>query len=249
MGLEFRESERPCRASYHRQCVTGDRRVAWHDPRMKSSDLVARYPRVFHAASAVAWPSIQQHGLLSTVRLLDLFGVDRVERHELLTRTRREPTRLEAPGLPPAVIRDQKPMKFVAEKIEPGYSLVDFLMAINSRVFFWATRDRLDRLRNARQYRDDAQVLLHIDTRGLVDRYEQQIGLCRFNSGAITQRNHPVRSHVSWVPISRYPYEEYRRRYGGQRALAEVTVLESVPDVLELTVDVEHLTSPTRSRA
>ena len=139
-------------------------------------------------------------------------------------------------------------MKFVAEKIEPGYSLEDFLVAINSRVFFWATRDRLDRLRSAKQYRDEAQVLLHIDTRELVDRYEQQIQLCRFNSGAITQRNHPARSHDSWVSINRYPYEEYRRRYGHRRALAEVTVLESVPDVLELTVDIEHLTSTTRSR-
>ncbi len=83
----------------------------------------------------------------------------------------------------------------------------------------------------------------------LVDRYERQIGLCRFNSGAITQRNHPARSHDSWVAVNRYPYEEYRRRYGRQGALAEVTVLESVPDVLELTVDVEHLSSSTRSRA
>jgi hypothetical protein len=44
---------------------------------------------------------IQKHGLLSTARLLDLFGVDPAERNEILTRTRREPTRLEAPGFPP----------------------------------------------------------------------------------------------------------------------------------------------------
>jgi len=83
-----------------RQCGTSDRSVAWHDSRMNTAHLIASYPRVFHAASAVAWPSIQKHGLLSTVRLLDLFGVDPDERNELLTRTRREPTRLEAPGLP-----------------------------------------------------------------------------------------------------------------------------------------------------
>jgi len=44
-----------------------------------------------------------------------------------------------APGLPPAVIRDQKPMKFIAEKIDPRSALAEYLTAINSQVFFWAS--------------------------------------------------------------------------------------------------------------
>jgi hypothetical protein len=132
-------------------------------------------------------------------------------------------------------------MKFLEEKLEPGCSLEDFLMAINSRVFFWPNRERLERLRNAKEYRNQKQVILHLDTRMLVERYEDRIELCRFNSGAITQRNHPLRSRESWVSIHRYPYANYRSRYGRNGALAEVTVLDAVPDVLDLTVEIEHV--------
>ncbi len=207
---------------------------------MNVSELISTYPRVFHSASGLAWPSIKQHGLLSTERLLHLFDVSPERQKELLTQRRSKSVKLAAPGLPSAVIRDQKPMKFLEEKIEPGGYVESFLTAINSRVFFWPIVERLERLRNAKEYRNVEQVILHIDTKMLVERYEFQIELCRFNSGAITQRNHPLRSRESWVAIGRYPHSEYRRRHGRVGALAEVTVLDAVPDVLELVVDIEH---------
>ncbi len=86
------------------------------------------------------------------------------------------------------------------------------------------------------------QVVLAVDTRALVERYEHMIRLCRFNSGACTQLNHPVRGHDSWMPLQRYPYDEYRRKYKGV-ALAEVTVPGGVPDVLEITTRVDHIVS------
>ena len=56
-----------------------------------------------------------------------------------------------------------------------------------------------------------------------------------------------MRGHDSWIKISRYPYEEYRRRYSA--AVVEVTVPGAVPDVLTHTVQVEHVRpSPDRSR-
>lgn len=206
---------------------------------MQADELVETYPRVFHAASLLAWPSIQRHGLLSTQELLRLHEVAPDEQALLLTRRRAHSVLLQTPGLPTAVIRDQKPMKFLAEKIAPGERLEDFLLSINSRVFFWPSSERLDRLRHAKEYRGQKQVILHIDTKVLVERHESRIELCRFNSGAITQRNHPVRSRASWVPISRYPHAEYRRRHGRAGALAEVTVLDAVPDALDMTVDIE----------
>ncbi|GIE83083.1 hypothetical protein Aph02nite_90330 [Actinoplanes philippinensis] len=201
---------------------------------MDVEELIERHPRVFHTMPAAAWPSVQRHGLLSTVRLIDLFGVDGESRDRLLGSPRTRSVVLEAPGLPPAVIRDQKPMKFIDEKIEPGSSLAEYLTAINSRVFFWATPERLDRLRQAREYRAGNQVVLHVDTRALVERHGPRVELCRLNSGAVTQKNHPVRGHRSWLPIADYPYGEYRRMYGRDGALVEVTVLDAVPDILEL---------------
>lgn len=82
-------------------------------------------------------------------------------------------------------------MKFLEDKIAAGKGLDDFLVAISSRVFFWPTLERLERLRNAREYRAEEQVILHISTRQLMERHESRIELCRFNSGAITQRKPP----------------------------------------------------------
>jgi len=206
---------------------------------MDIEELIARHPRVFHTMSATAWPSVQRHGLLSTQKLIDLFGLDAAERDRLLSAPRQQSTVLRAPGLPPAVIRDQKPMKFVAEKIDPDSSLSEYLAAINSRVFFWASAERLDRLRQAKQYRTEEQVVLHVDTRALVERHGPRVELCRLNSGAVTQKNHPLRGHRSWLRIGDYPYDEYRRRYGRDGALVEVTVLEAVPDILDLTDKIE----------
>ncbi|MBB5110531.1 hypothetical protein FHU28_000370 [Micromonospora echinospora] len=206
---------------------------------MDAEELIARHPRVFHTMPATAWPSVQRHGLVSTWQLIDLFALDAAERDRLLSAPRKQSTVLRAPGLPPAVIRDQKPMKFVAEKIDPHSSLTEYLAAINSRVFFWASAERLDRLRQAREYRTKDQVVLHVDTRALVERHGPRIELCRFNSGAVTQKNHPVRGHRSWLPIADYPYAEYRRRYGRDGALVEVTVLDGVPDILDLTDKIE----------
>ncbi len=206
---------------------------------MDVEELIARHPRVFHTMSATAWPSVQQHGLLSTRKLIDLFGLDAADRDRLLSAPRRQSTVLRAPGLPPAVIRDQKPMKFIAEKIDPDSSLTEYLAAINSRVFFWASPERLERLRQAKEYRTDDQVVLHVDTRALVERHGTRIELCRLNSGAVTQKNHPMRGHRSWLPIADYPYDEYRRLHGRDGALVEVTVLDAVPDILDLTDKIE----------
>jgi hypothetical protein len=206
---------------------------------MDVEEMIARHPRVFHTMSATAWPSVQRHGLLSTQRLVDLFGLDTAQRDRLLSAPRKQSTVLRAPGLPPAVIRDQKPMKFVAEKIDPRSSLAEYLTAINSRVFFWANPQRLDRLRQAKEYRTEDQVVLHVDTRALVERHGPRIELCRLNSGAVTQKNHPMRGHRSWLPITDYPYDAYRRRHGRDGALVEVTVLDAVPEILDLTDKIE----------
>lgn len=209
---------------------------------MKTEHLIANHPEVFHVASATSWPSIERFGLLSTSALLELHGVSVPEQEVLLRRKRDVSTTLSTPGVGVAVIRDQKPLKFIHRKIESGSSLSRFLEALNSRVYFAPTRDRLQRLLWAREYRGTPQVVITVDTGALIDRYENRIELCRFNSGACTQLNHPVRGHESWLPIPRYPYEEYRRRYKGT-ALVEVTVPRAVPDLLEIATRVEHIRS------
>jgi hypothetical protein len=44
---------------------------------------VWKHSRIYHMTDASNWMSIQQHGLLSTSRLLNLAGLDGDERYEL----------------------------------------------------------------------------------------------------------------------------------------------------------------------
>jgi len=64
---------------------------------MDVEELIANHPRVFHTMSATAWLSVQQHGLRSTRRLIDLFGLDAAERDRLLGAPRKQSTVLRAP--------------------------------------------------------------------------------------------------------------------------------------------------------
>lgn len=48
-----------------------------------------------------------------------------------------------------------------------------------------------------------------------------------------------MRGHRSWLSIADYPYDQYRRRHGRDGALVEVTVLDAVPDILDLNDRVE----------
>ena len=207
-------------------------------------ELIQRVPTVFHMAPATSWPSLQLHGLLSTEQLVNLYGVDDARRASILLRKRETVVTLRHPSMPEIVIRDQKPMKFIDAKIDAGSSLEMYLQAINARVFFWASRERLLRLLGAREYRDQPQVVLHVDTARLLAAHGSRVELCRFNSGAVTQANHPRRGHRSWLPVHDYPYTEYRHQYGAAHALTEVTVVGGVPDVLDLTVQVEFPAVP-----
>ncbi|GAB3995370.1 DUF7002 family protein [Nocardioides marmoraquaticus] len=208
---------------------------------MERDELAARHSVLYHVAAAESWPSIERHGLLSVERLLDLHGVDAITRAALLTRVRRRTHTLESSeGV--AWVRDQKPLKFIERRLDPGATLEGFLEELSSRVFFHPTRERLERLLGAREYRGKPQVVLTVRTAELVRRHGPQIGLCRFNSGAVTQLNHPLRGPGSWLPIRDYPYDDFRRRYSA--ALVEVTVPHAVPDVLEMAEDVAFVTPP-----
>jgi hypothetical protein len=55
----------------------------------------------------------------------------------------------------------------------------------------------------------------------------------------VTPKNHPLRGHRSWLPIADYPYDRYRLRHGRDGALVEVTVLDAVPDILDLIDKIE----------
>jgi hypothetical protein len=104
-----------------------------------------------------SWLSVERHGLLSTGALLDLFEKHGDERYRIESCHRSESIPICDPVQGRAVIRDQEPMseRSLRRALEDSsLKTTDWYRELNSRVFFWLNEQRLDRLMNARAYRN-----------------------------------------------------------------------------------------------
>src|SRR5437763_1911223 len=111
---------------------------------MNVSDLVAHYPCLYHMAEDGSWPSIREHGLLSTTYLLDLFGYSGSERTQYEAQRRAETVEISHQTYGCASLRDQKPMTDSAlRRCLHGITPTEWYRLLNGRVFFWLTEERL----------------------------------------------------------------------------------------------------------
>ena len=187
------------------------------------------------------WPSIQAHGLLSTLALVDLYRPVQAVRAEILEQVRPNSITLHDQELGHAVIRDQRPLKFLKKCLLPDTSPQQFLDALNGRVFFWLTRKRLETLLGARLYREKQHTVLHVDTNQLVARYGDKIELAPYNTGSMHVPTAPRRGSGVFTAIDDYPYDMWRAKRGRQGdAVVELTVPHSIPDIEDMTVRVER---------
>jgi hypothetical protein len=197
--------------------------------------LAERYPRLYHMADGDSWNGIQQYGLLDTCSLLDLFEASAEKRRAALGQQRREGVLLENRKHDRAVIRDQKPLN--RRKLEgclQDCSFDQWLALLNSRVFFWLTEARLQTLLCAREYCDDAHVVLVLDTLRLATDYEQRVTLAPLNTGTTQPFAHP-RGLASFFRMCDYPFEERLRR-AADYTVVELAVEGGVPDVMKYVV-------------
>lgn len=207
---------------------------------MRVKDLWENYPVLYHIAWGGSWANIQKQGLLSTKELLKLYEQDEklVER---LTRQRRSHwVTIRRVGLPNSVLRDQKPMtdqgvrRALDGKVEPWqwYDL------INSMVFFWPTKDRLRTMISASAYEEVCHDVLVVDTRKLVEIECVNLRLSSINSGCTKPYPHP-RDLGLFKSIFDYPFDCRRRKYGKEKAVAEVCVLDRVHQISDVVLDVK----------
>jgi hypothetical protein len=206
---------------------------------MEISELIERYPRLYHMAEAGSWPSVRHHGLLSTSALLDLFEVNGNRRRALESERRPESVEITHPDHGTAIIRDQIPLREgPLSKCLRGMTLSEWYEALNRRVFFWMREERLVGLLRGRAYRGRPHDVLTIDTAGLVDAHSERITLTPINTGS-TIFNPQPRGVGTFLAISDYPYDEWRRRRGPRDAVVELAVDYSIPDVADHTAAVE----------
>lgn len=207
---------------------------------MDIAELAGRYPHIYHMAHADAWEGIATHGLLSTSSLLDLFEIRGEARAGIESARRADSIVITHPRHGRAVIRDNKPIsdaKLARSLV--GIDPPDFYRLLNQRVFFWLTEQRLETLLGARAYRNDAQLVITVETERLLDRYSHAVTLSAINSGSTAYRAMP-RGEATFVPVEEYEYEGRRRVRGAAGAIAELAVKGGVPDLLELALTAER---------
>ena len=176
-----------------------------------SESFVKKYPKLYHMAEAGSWPSIQQHGLLSVVALLDLYEVEEPHRAKLLSEWRKDsvPIRDGAP-----VIRDQHPMppnrleKVLQEGLTPG----DWYEFLNRRCFFWVDECRLSKMMGF--YKGESHDVIVVDTKKLVERHLERITVSHINSGTVRNGKHR-RGKDTFQSIDSFPLFGPREERGG----------------------------------
>lgn len=213
---------------------------------MEIDEFVQRYPTVYHMAESGSWENIQAHGLLSTSGLLDLYGITGSKRVEIEKRHRPECIEISRKGLPNATIRDQKPMSDVAlsKVLTGGLNPADWYQILNSKVFFWSTYGNVLGLLNARAYRDLEHDVIHVDTRKLVDLYEDKILLSPYNSGSTIMK--PVQRGIDlFQPIENHDFGLWKKKRGANKAVTEVCVEGGVTRINEIVIQVQRMQSTT----
>lgn len=208
--------------------------MAAYPQTVDAREFAARYPSLFHMADERAWPSIHRHGLLSTKAIVDLYNPPASTRAAILTGRRISTFRLEDEDLGAINIRDQKPLKFLAECLRDGVEPQEFLDALNGRVFFWLSESRLERLLNANEYRGRRQLVLTIDTAKLLATHGSSVELAPYNTGSahVPPPHTPRRGPDVYVPMASHSFEEWRRMKKGRgEPIVEFTVPYAVPDI------------------
>jgi hypothetical protein len=196
------------------------------------AELLRDCPTLYHMAECGSWPSIRLHGLLSTSALLDHWDVKGGQREAIEAVRRPENVVLGHPILGRAVVRDQKPMDDAGLRrcLRDGLTPSDWYRLLNDRVFFWLTRKRLHGLLKAKPYRELEHDVLELDTAALVSAHQTRITLSPINSGA-TKPFPAARGRDTFLPISDYPYADWRTRRAAGERVVELSVVGGVRDV------------------
>lgn len=206
---------------------------------MQLTTFIAQYPRLYHMAEEGTWPSIKTHGLLSTLAVLDRYGVIGPERLALEEGHRPSKVTVGAAG-DSIVLRDQIPMppKRLEEALIDGTVPAQWYKLINSKVFMWAQEHRLFTLLNARAYRKLTHDVLTIDTEALVRDYAAKIMLCRMNSGNTFPMPHP-RGLGDFMRIEDYPVKPSTG--APAKTVVEVVADYSIPNIRDYVVEVRSI--------
>lgn len=200
---------------------------------MTPKELASDYPCLYHIAEAGMWPMIERHGLLTSVQLLALMGTPKHRADELVKQRRPEAVALSREGVGRVFLNDNVPLheSKLARCLDDGLTPSDWLLMLNSRVFFWATADRVHRFLGATGAKGRNREVLTFDTLRLASACAASVELCPINSGS-TAHNPTRRGLATFTPLTLHSMDQWRRLRGRKSLdkVAEVVVRDGVPD-------------------
>ena len=208
---------------------------------MKVEELNEHYPFLYHMAETGTWAAIKRHGLLSTSALLDLFEIHGDRRRLIEAERRPQSIPITHPKHGSAIIRDQKPMNETAllKCLQDGITPSQWYQILNKRVFFWLSRERLDRLLSARAYKNKQHCVLTLKTEELLSNHAAEVTLSPINSGATLYTPQP-RGKDTFLRIKDYPFDTWLDKRGIENAVVELVVDYAVPDAHEYVLRVDE---------
>jgi len=147
----------------------------------------------YHWAEPANLPSIRQHGLLSTERLVAMVESSEKKREQILSRHRPDSLVL-SNGV---IIRDQSPMppEALAKALRKEMPPSEWYRFLNGFVFLWANEERARRHCGAF---GKPQALLVFEASRMLEELGDQIFVCPINSGNARRKPAP-RSRESFV--------------------------------------------------
>jgi hypothetical protein len=198
-----------------------------------SSMLTSKH--FYHLAHKSNLDSIRKHGLLSTKRLLE--NVDLPEGRKIEIITQHRPKSVILPDN--LVIRDQSPMppSALGKTLPAGITPSDWYELMNSFVFFWPDKERVERHRNAHGYGSDEESklsLLVFDAQKMMRDHGDKLFLSPINSGFALRKAANRSVKTTFVPFyewceSGWPKEEDGKRRPRSAVPVEIAIKDSFP--------------------
>ena len=181
------------------------------------------------------WPSIQQHGLLSTSALLDVYGAAGAEREAIERQRRPDFMAVNHAILGQVLIRDQKPMTDATlAPVLVDMTPAEWYALLNERVFFWVSEERLKGLLGAYRHRNN--LVLVLDSAKVMARHAAQTTLSTINSG-YSRRWAVRRGRETFQPLADFQVVQRIDGKTVRRAAVECAVKGGVTNVMEALIE------------
>ena len=235
----FADRPRQETAEHGHELANSPPRTTIHD--MTPEELANKHPRLYHVTEPGGAQAILDHGLLTTAQLVDRSAVPEPRRSKLLSCKREKRELLEHPDFGQVVLNDNRPLHEgkLDACLDDDLTAADWLMMLNKKVFFWATKGGLNRLLKSSVNRNRPPDVIVVNTLSLASTHFDCLCISPINSGATLHK--PARRGLSTFALAKdVTFASWSVSRGNKTPdkIREITVDGGVPDIRAHVVDV-----------